>query len=209
MTTTPKNPADVNLAEITVAGLSYPDSKKADRRRGFCACCGRSGFLLNKAGRLSRHGFVRPRYWGTTMGECPGSHMTPQETVAVAIDLLNASLAHLDDVLATDLVAYTIKFERDLKRKREARNAQSSFYVPPARGSYERKRTASEFRALRALAFDGVERHRANASSFSVIGEAIATVDRHRRSLEHTRASQQQDLANMKRLQAAVAEAAA
>ena len=212
---TPKTPSDVNLAEITVAGLSYPDFKNTDRRRGFCACCGRSGFLLNKDGRLSRHGFTRPRYYGFTTAECQGSGMKPQDTVKVAIGLLTMSIANLDAILATDLIAHSAKLFRDERATRAQRRLSSSYYHDTqrteARGTYERDDAAKVLRGLRTIAaigLDAVEQDSFGYSYYTPEGKAATLITRNRTELQRQRDKQQRDLDLMHKLQANVLAAA-
>lgn len=214
-TTAPKSPADVNLADVTVAGLSYPDSKKVDRRRGFCACCGRSGFLLNKEGRLSRHGFTRPRYWGVTVGECEGSGMKPQDTVAIAIRQIEHSIPKAERLLATDMVEFTIRMVRRTNReqylselrmdaewgaRRENRDARVK------RNTGYRWSAAQVMKALRSYRLNGVP---TEDLSYTSEGEAVSKIQRERRDMERNLASLRADLETLKQLLKDVVAAAA
>lgn len=122
--------------------LSFLDA--AGEPRGYCYCCSRIGFKLDRAGKLSRHGFTRPRWAGYTTGACSGTRYTPEETLAIAIDSARAQLARLDALLATDLVRFAI----DALLRAERANAARLKWTYK-RGTYTRRDTARRLRAVR------------------------------------------------------------
>lgn len=195
---TPKTPSDVNLADVTVAGLSYADPRTPGRRRGFCACCARSGFLLNRDGRLSRHGFTRLRYYGVTTDECQGSGMRPQDTVEVAVGLLTRSIANLEEVLGTDLVAYSV---RRLRRERHA--AVRRGWLSTERGTYDRDEAARDLRALRTLGALGALGLDAVECDWH-LRAAAKRIAHHRANLAAQRDADMRDLDTMRHLQSNV-----
>ena len=138
---------EVSPAEATTEGIDYIDM--AGDRRGYCYCCGRVGFKLNASGRLSRHGYIRPGY-GYDLGGCVGTRLTPEQTLDEAIKWNGNRIFELEDLLATDLFAFSIK---------QARLAIKSGRVR-RRDGWERKRQAAALRALRSgdeniIAFSG------------------------------------------------------
>lgn len=107
----PKLPTELTAAQAEKIGLVYHDSE--GDARGYCYLCSRAGFKVDRGTALSRHGFQRPG-WGYTFGECVGSGLTPQETLARALIFGREKEASLAKSLAGDLVAETtarVEFE--------------------------------------------------------------------------------------------------
>lgn len=98
---------DLAPAEATKQGLTYTDIKGT--LRGYCYCCGRIGFKINKHGNLSRHGFTRPRWMGYTTASCSGSGLSPEHTLEIAIECAESEIGKLEQILSTDLHNFTIK----------------------------------------------------------------------------------------------------
>jgi len=96
---------EMTAQEATTAGIDYIDMK--GDRRGYCYCCGRIGFKLDKHGELSRHGYQRPG-WGYDIGGCWGSKKTPERTLDAAIEWNGEQITKLTELLTTDLFAFAI-----------------------------------------------------------------------------------------------------
>jgi hypothetical protein len=129
----------------TTAGIDYIDQN--GDRRGYCYCCGRVGFKLNDAGRLSRHGYIRPGY-GYDLGGCSGTRRTPEQTLDVAIAWHGERITELVELLATDLVAFSIKQAR--QQVKAQRVDSYGGRRRETKGSYNRNAQARGFRQLRS-----------------------------------------------------------
>jgi hypothetical protein len=102
----PTTPTELTAAQAQAMGLVYHDEN--GDARGYCYCCGRTGFKVNAAGRLSHHGYERPG-WGYLVGGCSGTDHTPEETLDIGIkDALWFEESFAKD-LATDLYDETLK----------------------------------------------------------------------------------------------------
>lgn len=100
--------------------LRAADPMKPGRERAICACCGRTGFLVNeKKGTISRHGFLRPRNWGATTASCPGSDLTPEAALEKAIADATTFEALAISLLDGPLVERTV---RELRMKARAKS---------------------------------------------------------------------------------------
>ena len=133
---------DMGPQAATTAGIDYIDMN--GDRRGYCYCCGRIGFKLNDAGRLSRHGYTRPG-WGYDLGGCSGTRMTPEQTLDVAIEWHGQNIEKLEGLLATDLFAFSLTQGR--RSVRSQRTDRTRYRVQ--KGSWGRNQTAQDFRNLR------------------------------------------------------------
>ena len=79
----PTSPTELTAAQAEAMGLVYHDAN--GDARGFCYCCGRTGFKVNGSRQLSSHGFTRPG-WCYTEGGCEGTGHTPEETLDIALN---------------------------------------------------------------------------------------------------------------------------
>ena len=102
----PTTPTELTAAQAQAMGLVYHDMN--GDARGYCYCCGRTGFKVNAAGNLSFHGFTRPG-WGYTEGGCIGTAHTPEETLDIALRSARSAEAAFADQLETDLVEATLE----------------------------------------------------------------------------------------------------
>tara|TARA_Y100000310_G_scaffold246008_1_gene251076 strand:+ start:479 stop:1258 length:780 start_codon:yes stop_codon:yes gene_type:complete len=115
----PVTPTEMTAAQAAQMGLVYHDVK--GDARGYCYCCGRTGFKVDGGRRLSRHGFKRPG-WGYTFGECSGTSATPEDTLEIALAEARRTEGRLAASLATDLVEVTLaRLQRDVEDARKAR----------------------------------------------------------------------------------------
>jgi hypothetical protein len=137
---------ELSPAQAPRERLSFVDA--AGEPRGYCYCCGRVGFKLDRSGQLSRHGFTRPRWAGFTTGACSGTRYTPEETLAIAIQGARADLDRLDALLRTDLRVFAANALRKLERARVAK--QSWAYRGKGADKFARTRTAKSLRLIRA-----------------------------------------------------------
>lgn len=133
----PTTPTELTAAQAEAMGLVYHDVN--GDARGFCYCCGRTGFKVNGSRQLSFHGFTRPG-WGYTEGGCDGTAHTPEETLDIALKSARKEEARLAALLDTDLVETTIQrlewkalkyrssdFDSDVVRLKEDRPEDSYF----------------------------------------------------------------------------------
>tara|TARA_R110002153_G_scaffold66396_1_gene177486 strand:- start:98 stop:919 length:822 start_codon:yes stop_codon:yes gene_type:complete len=127
----------------TAAGIDFLDS--SGDRRGYCYCCGRVGFKLNDAGRLSRHGYSRPG-WGYDVGGCQGTRKTPEQTLDLAIDFHKHMIVKHEELLATDLIAFAL-FQDRRQRKQHRAEGRRTYEV---RGDYTRTSRARAYQVLRS-----------------------------------------------------------
>tara|TARA_R110000796_G_scaffold84556_1_gene184223 strand:- start:933 stop:1775 length:843 start_codon:yes stop_codon:yes gene_type:complete len=136
---------DLGPQAATTLGIDFIDMK--GDRRGYCYCCGRIGFMLNDAGRLSRHGYTRPG-WGYDTAACHGTRKTPEQTLDIAILWNKSMIQDLEGMLETDLVAFSLK----QARKQIKANRVDSYggRRRESKGSYNRNANARGLRALRA-----------------------------------------------------------
>tara|TARA_R110002167_G_scaffold143958_2_gene333717 strand:- start:56058 stop:56915 length:858 start_codon:yes stop_codon:yes gene_type:complete len=136
---------DLGPQAATTLGIDFIDMK--GDRRGYCYCCGRIGFMLNDAGRLSRHGYTRPG-WGYDTAACHGTRKTPEQTLDIAILWNKSMIQDLEGMLETDLVAFSLKQAR---RQIKANRVDSyGGRRNERKGSYNRDANARGLRALRA-----------------------------------------------------------
>lgn len=155
-TRTTKKVEELSIEDATRAGLIFKDI--AGDLRGYCYCCGRIGFKLNKHGQLSRHGFTRPRWMGYTEGACYGTRHTPEQTLLIAIENCETHDRALDALLATDLIDYTMKAVRSAVREHMLYSTKHAGYIRDypmpvylrSRLSDKRKGAAIALRALRS-----------------------------------------------------------
>lgn len=132
---------ELSPREATIQGLTFTDLD--GDLRGYCYACGRAGFKLNGAGRLSRHGYRRPG-WGYDVGGCPGSGLTPEETLHKAIAGARRDLDRLDSLLADSgkLAALAISIARREGSQRDKWGSRPR--------SWQRRSAADKIRAYRA-----------------------------------------------------------
>ena len=134
---------EIGPKQATTAGIDFIDLN--GERRGYCYCCGRVGFKLNDAGRLSRHGYSRPG-WGYDIGGCQGTRKTPEQTLDLAIDFHQRMIVKHEELLSTDLIAFALKQDRNQRKQQRAEGRRSFEH----RGGYARSNRASDYRNLRA-----------------------------------------------------------
>ena len=129
----PTSPTELTAEQAEAMGLVYHDLN--GDARGYCYCCGRTGFKVNGSRHLSFHGFTRPG-WGYTEGGCEGTGHTPEETLAIALKSARKEEVHLAALLDTDLVQATVaRLEWKIREgshfaKREMERFEASGFDP-------------------------------------------------------------------------------
>jgi hypothetical protein len=124
----PTSPTELTAAQAEAMGLVYVDFN--GDARGYCYCCGRTGFRVNGSRHLSFHGFTRPG-WGYTEGGCEGTGHTPEETLRRALKYARHQEARLAALLDTDLVQET------KKRLEWKASQEGSFFAKTAMARFE------------------------------------------------------------------------
>lgn len=159
---------ELSPAQAPRDGLTFTDPN--GDARGYCYCCGRIGFKVDPAGRLSRHGFTRPRWAGFTTGACYGTKHTPEQTLDLAIRGTRESLERLAELLATDLRAHAIRLIRldELKTKARAKWLYR-------RGYYTRIEAARKLRSVRNGT--GLEGYGGKPASWSPAGRRLELLE--------------------------------